>query len=421
MKRVLSIIILLMILFFGGQWLVTYLKKSHEVDYEYVVDDITFAVKEKYSKALDNQYYFEISSDKGTFTYAVPNLYQKKKKIISDIKVAKNDQMLCIYPIFEKENSTHNIECSMNGVTYGYQAVKNDRFVQEFVEELKKESIMVEAFNGEKQENMKVGQSTVYSSNILENDQIIFYNYRGVDILSLKNNRQLTFFPWDKYENQHGILVDHYYLVPIYRSEKVFDFTTLRVFDITSSNISNIDFPDTVSMSTYINGVEDNKVYYFDKDHMVQYEVNIGNKSVRVVGNESLGGQYYNGKEWETLNIRDFITTEKKFSKSYSNIELLKQENIVEVFESSSAYYYYTNTGEFYRIYKAFDEDATYLFKANNPNNVSLYEDTLYYVVGDTLYYYQENIGQRKILSNNELLYNKLNRVSVYKSEDIEE
>ena len=63
MKKVLSIIILLMILFFGGQWLITYLKKSHEVHYEYVVDDITFNIKEKYDKSLDDQYYLELSSD----------------------------------------------------------------------------------------------------------------------------------------------------------------------------------------------------------------------------------------------------------------------------------------------------------------------------------------------------------------------
>ncbi len=421
MKKVLSIIILLMILFFGGQWLITYLKKSHEVHYEYVVDDITFNIKEKYDKSLDDQYYLELSSDKGTFTYAVPNLYQKKKNIVKEIKVAKNDQMLCVYPVLEKESFTHNIECSVQGVTYGYQAVKDNDLVKKFVEDLKKESIAVEAFHEEKGENSKVGQSIVYANNILENDRIVFYNYRGVDVFSLKNNRQLTFFPWDKYENQHGILVDHYYLVPIYQSERVFDFTELRVFDITNSDISNITFPDTVSMNTYINGVEDGKVYYFDKDHMVQYEVNINNRSVRVVGNESLDGQYYNGEKWETLNIRDFVTTEKKFTKDYSDIELLKQESIVQIFESASSYYYYTNTGEFYRIYKAFPKNATFLFKVSNPNNVNLYGDTLYYVVGNTLYYYQENTSQRRILSNNEFLYNKMNRVAVYKSEDVEE
>lgn len=421
MKKILSIIILLMILFFGGQWLITYLKKSHEIHYEYVVDDITFNIKEKYDKSLKNQYYFEISSNQGTFTYTAPNLYQKKKKVISEIKIAKNNQMLCVYPVLEKENFTHNIECSVDGVTYGYQAVKDDSLVQKFVEDLKKESIIVDAFNEENDENVKIEQSTVYSSNILENDQIIFYNYSGIDVLSLKKQSEITFFPWDKYENQHGILVDNYYLVPSYQSEKVFDFTELRVFNITNSAIFNIKFPDTVSMNTYINGVVDNKVYYFDKDHMIQYEVHLNNRSVRVVGNESLGGQYYDGKKWETLNIRDFVTTEKKFSKDYSDIDVLKQESIVNIFESSIAYYYYTNTGEFYRIYKAFPLDTTYLFKVNNPNNVSLSEDTLYYVVGDTLYYYQENTGQRKILSNNELLYNKINRVAVYKKNEIEE
>jgi len=48
--RIISISILLMILFFGGQWIVTHFKESHEITYDFVADGTTFQVKENYQE-----------------------------------------------------------------------------------------------------------------------------------------------------------------------------------------------------------------------------------------------------------------------------------------------------------------------------------------------------------------------------------
>lgn len=413
-RRMIAISLLLMILFFGSQWLVTYLKVQHEIEYDFVTGQTTFQVKETYQKNFGNQYYVEISLGDKVFDYIFPNLFQKKKKIISDIKMVQRDDLLCIYPVLERESSLHNIECSKNGMLYSYQSLKEDSLVQDFVQKLKKDSINLAAWENDSEESVLAIQSTVFPKNILKEDKITVWYYQGIEVLSSSQQKNFSFIDWDKYENKHGVLVDHYYLLPEYHSDRVYDFSAITVVDINTLDFWKVSFPETVSQNTYINGVVDGKVYYLDKDHIVQYEFNPEKRNVRVVGTKELNAQFYNGK-WETINIYDLVNVEKKFQTNSLEKVDFKRDDIVETLESGGAYYYYTQSGDFYRVLKNFSDRVIFLFHADNPNNVILGGDTLYYISGDTLYYYDEGFGQRKVIRNNEFLYNKLNRVQVYR------
>ncbi len=413
-RRIISISLLLMILFFCDQWLVTYLKERHEIEYDFVVGETTFQVKENYWKEYGDLYHVEISLGNEKFYYTFPNLFQKKKKILVDIKMIQKDDLVCIYPILEKEDSSHNIECSRQGTLYSYQTMRNDPTVQEFVESLKKESLASSGWEVESEEGVFVTQSTAFPKNILDEDKIVVWYYQGIEIISSKEQKNVSLLNWDKYENKHGVLVGKNYLVPAYQSNRVFDFSQITVVDVTSSDFWTVQFPQTVSQNTYINGVVDGKVYYLDKDNVVQYEFNPEKRTVRIVGNQELNAQYYNG-EWETVNIYDLINTEKKFTVNDAGGIDFQREDIVEVLAADGVYYYYTQSGDFYRVLKAFPEKAMFLFHADSPNNVILNRDTLYYISGDTLYYYNEEAGNKRIVKNNEFLYNTMNRIQVYK------
>lgn len=412
--RVISISILLMILFFGGQWIVTHFKESHEIVYDFVADGTTFQVKENYQKKLGDHYYVEISLGKDQFYYEFPNLFQKGKTILSDIKMMKKDNLVCIYPVLEKESSSHNIECSRDGVLYSYQSLKNDPSVQEFVTSLKSNSFTSTSWENESPETTPAVQSVGFLNNISKQDRVIVWYYQGIEIFSSKEAKNIPLLNWDKYENTHGVLVGKYYVVPSYQSNRVFDFTQATVVDVTTTSFFTVDFPQTVSQNTYINGIVDGKVYYLDKDNVVQYELNPEKKSVRIVGNQAVNAQYYDGK-WETVNIYDLVNTEKKFEVDYSKDITLQREDVAQVFESNGVYYYYTQSGDFYRIFKFFPEKSMFLFHADSPNNVVLNTDTLYYISGDTLYSYNEESGIRSLVKNNEFLYNTMNRIQAYK------
>lgn len=416
MRRVLAISILLMLLFFASQWLVTYIKKSHDIIYDFVTEQATFQVNEGYRQELDDSYFVQISTGDFVFDYKFSNLYQKKKKIIADIKMVKNENLMCIYPILEKEDSSYNIECSRDGVLYSYEAVKGDPVVSQFVETLKKESHQSNAWEIESEEGVPSVQSYAYQKNILNKDKIIVWYYKGIEVLTADKVDQVPLLTFDKYENTHGVLVDQYYVLPIYLSDRVFDFEMVTVVDMKTLDFWTIKFPQTVSQNTYVQGVVDGKVYYLDRDHVVQYELNPEKKAVRLIGNQELNAQYYKGNDdWDTVNIYDLVNNQTKFEVDHSEPIDFKRNDIVETLENKGAFYYYTNSGDFYRVLKDFPERAMFLFHAEQPNNVILNQDSLYYISGDTLYRYEEATGRKKLVKNNEFIYNKMNRIQVYK------
>ncbi len=413
-QRIISIILLLMILFFVVQWGVTYLKKSHEIIYDFVTNDETFEIKENYRKDYGDMYYVEISLGDEKFYYTFKNDFQKKKKIISDIKMVKNDQLVCIYPILEKGNHSYDIECSSEKKLYSYESMKNDPTVQEFVQMLKKDHINLNSWEEESDEEIGNEQSTAYQKNILEEDKIIVWYYQGIEIFSSAISKSVPLLDWDKYENKHGVLVGKYYLIPTYQSNVVFDFSKMTIVDVTSSNFWTIDFPQMVSQNTYINGVVDGKVYYLDKDHVIQYELNPEQRSIRTIGNQELDAQYYNGT-WETVNIYDLINNERKFEIAYTKQFDFQRDDIQEIFESNGSFYYYTQSGDFYQVLKFYPNSEMFLFHVDNPSSVIVNQNTIYYIKGDTLYFYKEGYGNRKVVKNNEFLYNPVNRVQIYK------
>lgn len=420
MKRTVSLIALLMILFLGMQLLLTFVKDTHNITYEIISDGKTYGVKEIYQKENGNSYYLELDIEGKVFNYTIPNIFNKKKEIVSEIKTTKMDNLLCVYPVFEKKLTTYNITCEENGTLYSYETVKNNPVVVNFVSSLKAEGFKVTAWDPSVEKTTKGEQSTVYTGNILEEDKILVWIYERIEEHTRKENKTFNSFTYEKYENTHGTLVDHYYIVPEYSSDRVYDFETLLVYDILKHDRDRIRLSKKISQNTYIQGVVDGKVYYLDKDNVIQYEVNPKELTIKEIGNKDLNAKYYNG-EWQEVNIYELVNEEKKFKLAIPEELNAVTNNIVEIFETESTYYYYTATGEFYRVLKGNTEKRILLFQVNNPKEVLLKEDTLYYISGDSLYYYSEEFGHRPILKNNEFLYNSKNRYQVYKQKESKE
>ena len=92
MKRVISLLILLVLLLLMLEWGTTLLKSSHKIEYQVNSSKKTFKVIEEFQKKNDNTYYLEIISDNHTFIYDVTNTFNKQKEIIESIEVyEKND------------------------------------------------------------------------------------------------------------------------------------------------------------------------------------------------------------------------------------------------------------------------------------------------------------------------------------------
>lgn len=409
MKKAISILILFILVLFIGQYLLTCFKKGHEIDYQVSFNDKVFNVHEEYSKELNNNYDIVISNNSEIYYYILPNKYNKQKKIINNFEYYEKDGVSCIYPILLDGKGSY-LQCIKDNKNYSLTALNNS-FINEIKDDLKVKGYTL---NIESDTNKKdvLANSTIYSNNLLENDYITLWNYKGIQIINNSKSNIRNTLNYDKYENNHGYLVDKYYIIPEYLSDKVLEFSKVTIIDIEKNEAKSINLEYTLSSNTYINGIVDNKLYYTDPSNLLQLEINPKKGSSRLIGSKSIGGQLYNGN-WQDANIYDFVNKEIKFSDVPE--ELAKKYNYKEIKESKTSYYFYNSNGEVYQVPKNHLDASILLFKANNLNNFQVVDDTIYYVVDDTLYFFNENSGNIPVLKNNELRYNNSNRISIYR------
>ena len=321
--------------------------------------------------------------------------------------------MMCIYPIFNK-NETTEIVCSKDNKKYSYEsALSINNNIIEFVKNLKLEKILPINWGIEDEPFVK-NNLKIYKDSINENEKIIIWNYNGIRIVSKNLYNEIKTLEKDLYENKLGSLVGKYYVIPDY--ENAYQFKVLSIVNVVDCSTREMPLDDLISSDSYTNGIINKKIYIYDKDNIKQYEIDPINKDYKVVGDTSKNGQFYNGT-WSAINIYDFKNTEIKFVENYASVSQFKDYSISRIFSSPTSFYLLTTDGSMYRFNKDALDDPILLFKENNINELKIVNDNIYYILGDTLYKYSKDLGKKKIISYNEFSYNHENMFDVYISE----
>jgi len=408
MKRAVSILILIFMLFVGFEFFAVYLKDAHEVKYNVYYEDKTFEVLEKYNKELGDTYTLEIKNDNKVFNYILNNTSNKQKEIIEKIEYYEKDNYVCIYPVLENGEGTY-LECNKDNNVYTMSYFSND-WLKSISNDLSDKG-----YNMLKESDItninSLSKNIIYYNNLLDNDYITIWDYKSINIISKEEIKNVHLLSFDKYENKHGYLVGKYYISPIYLSSRVSEFSSVNIVNLETQKVKKIELDNTLSSSTYINGVVDGKLYYTDKSNLIQIEINPDKYSSRLIGNKEIGGQVYNGA-WSDANIYELTTKEVKFKKDNQD---LNKYSYINLSESDSSYYIYTKEGNMYQILKDNIDKKILLFNRKNLNNINVIDDTVYFVENGTLYYYSNSDGIIPILKNNELRYNTNNRVGIYR------
>lgn len=404
MKKIFNFTLVLAILFLVFQFGITIFKSKHSVDYSIKKEDKEIAIHEEYFKDKKvDYYYFELTINKVKFVFDVNNNFNKQKKIIDDVKVYEKDDLMCISPVYIKNNNDPEIVCNINKDQYSYYEVAKNYNISNFID-------VIDNYNLEKHSSsnktVNVGRNKVYEDNMYEDENVLVYNYSYLSKIYKYNDKRINFAKYDIYHNDLGILIDKYYVLPKYENRP--EYISLLIINIETEKIEELDIEERLSTNIYINGVVDNKLYLFDKSNLVQYEIDPKKKTYRITGNQKSNAQYYNAGKWETKNIYDFSRQELTFKYSYP-----VKEKYVEAFETDKFYYYYNNNNEFYKVYKKNLNKPIFLFKFNDMKEVKVSNDCIYFINNNTLYRYDDN-GLKKILTNNEFQYNYENIYSVY-------
>lgn len=405
MKKTISILIIFILLFLIFEFVTNSFKNGHIIKYSIYSNQEKFDVEEEYDKKNGDTYQIKIDYDNNTFIYFFDNTFNKQKNIIKNMIFDKDDNNICIYPVLSNDTNSY-IECISNNQIYSEYSYPNQVFVKNFKQKLLDDKVIT--LDTVTDSTRKSNSSTIYSSNLIEDDYVVLWNYKGIQVISSKMDTIKNVYGFDKYDNKLGVLIDKYYVVPIYNSSKVLEFNSVSIINVISLDVAKVDLGTTLSSSTYINGIVDDKIYYMDPSNVVQVELNPKNKNARIIGNKDINAQMYDGK-WSTINIYDMVNN-KKYFKTNSDVSF----KYTYMDENNNSYYYYDG-GNIYLVSKKYLDKPILLFHQDNLNNFNLVEDTIYYIVNDTVYYFNLNKGIKEIIKNNDLKYNSNNRLNVYR------
>lgn len=403
MKKNIKNILIIFLAIFILELIVLIFKDNHEVNYK-VVGDKTFDVKEVYNKG---DYFFKVSYLDDNYYFDYKNSSYKTKKVLKDVLYYEKNDLKCIFPVLKKEE-TINIFCLKDKLLYIYDYFNND--LQEFVDIIKDKDYNTNKFS-DNSISINIDSSKVYQENILKDTYIYVWKYNGFYSLNNKKLEKIDLFSNDVYLNNLGINLSKYYVIPNY--DEKYEYSKFFVINMENNKVKELKLKKkkTITNDYYINGVVDNKLYIFDVDNLIQYKINPKRLKIVEVGNKKDGGLYYNGKSFDNLNIYDFKEEQRRFKENINIPKEIKEYD--EIFINNENIYYTLNNDFIYYNKKL--NKKIYLFSMEDTSNITLIDNTLYFIKGNTLYYYDIYHGLKKVISYDELLFNKTNRYAVYK------
>lgn len=404
MKKIVGFIITLGLIVFVFQFLITFFKNNHIVDYVLISNENKISVHEEYIKdSKVDYYYFKVNIGDNIFVFDIDNSFNKQKQIVKDIMIYEDlsKDILCISPVYVKNNFDSRVYCSIDKKQYSYNSIKDLYDLSSFTSTLSN----FDNNNYENDTNLN-GVFNHDNSKIGKDEKIIIYKYNYLQIITNVNNNSLSFSKYDVYDNKLGILIDNYYVMPSFDNK--YEYNSFIIINMKDEKKEVITFDKPLSTQLYINGVVDHKLYIFDKSNLNQYEIDPKNKSYRIVGNKDTKGQYYDGSKWFNKNIYDFIGREIKFG-----VNIPIKVEYEGVYETDKFYYYYTVDGNFYKVYKKDINKSIYLFQYDNVKEVKVVNDNVYFISDNALYRFND-YRIDKLVINYEFLYNYKNIYSVY-------
>jgi len=411
MKRVFSFIIVLAFLFFIYQFVVMLFISHHEVVYNIVKDDKNFEIVEIYEKEKDYENYkIKIKEDTNTFYFHNSSKLNKKDKIISNIEYFEKDELYCIYPVIENKSMNSEIVCLKNNKLLTYSALKSmsDYRVDEFVTILKNKNY----------ENLSwINNDTltpyhdkqIYKDNLIDNETIILFNYDSIDYYTKEKIDTINLFRNDRYENDLGVLVNNYYVIPNY--DQRHEFNSIYIINLKDKSKKEFVFSEEISFDSYINGVVDNDIYLFDKDNKVQYKINPKDETIEIVGSIDVLCKYYNGDKFIEMSVGEFVN-KKQIFKEKIDTKILEKYEGYNIYQKGNIYYL-TKGNEVYILYKNYLSNPVLLFK-DDINNITFKDENIYYIKDNLIKRYNPSFGLKNLIIYNELKYNHQNIYDVY-------
>ena len=367
MKK-LRILILLIIVSFSFFLIAYFKKRNYELSYKIK----KYAVTERYIKK-DNKYYVTIKNNKDEYFFIIENDYSRKRKLVNNIKLVKNDNIKCLSITFNGEKQTPS--CKNRDGYISYRTVD---------EEIKKklDSKLFKNYKNEKsKEHKNINVNTLYGKKIL------LWNYHGFYYLSNKKNKEIKLFNNDTYNASLIGQIDEYLILPNY--DESYEYKSFKVLNTENLKEKTLKLNDNLSEDSYILGTNEDSIFYYDRKYHQEFEFVPYKNKYRLVNNYI----YENGKK-----------------KDKSEIYLANND---AEFKYDTTYSYKLIDGNLYRYnkYNSYSEKITNL---NVKEIVKEDNENVYFISDNKLYVYSDKYGDTLLLEYFELNFNYKNIVYIF-------
>lgn len=357
--------------------------KKYQVTYTFQKYKITESFQNK------NEFFFSIQKGKKKWIYTLEKKKKVRKKQIIEIETYQQNQLTCIIPIYQKEESKR-VYCNFNQkqVSVDYLIKTNQEDFAILEKKIKKENGIIprEYHTKKKKDNIKS-----YPKNIIENDIYILWNYKGIYTIEKDGINYISFLEEDMYDNIMATVVGNYYA--LFENRSVNGIQMIYVYDFVKKKKFEYPLKEVLSKDSYINGVHDGYIYITDRKKKRQYRVSIEKKKEEYVDqHETKYISYINGEK-------------KEYSKSdfFMNDQFFTEEWI------KGNYRYSLEENQIYKTYRKDQKFPIFIGEMRDVTEYKIQQNELLLLKEDTLYHYTEDNGLRKVLTSPELKYNYKN------------
>lgn len=361
MKK-LIILISVIIIFFVFFLYMYFLPRNYEKEYELKEVKIT----EIYNKEKEF-YYFNFNYQGKDFEYLVKTSYTTKRNLISDIKIVEEDEMLCLVPQSEYID-TYPLCFNSSEEYISYNLIDFDFSDYQKEYELTKSNF--------KDINI----------NYLNEKTFLIWDYKGFIFINKGQKKEINILKKDCYNLDLVAQINNYILVPDYDSNYTFD--KIYVIDLKNGSVREWELETEIYFDSYIVGTNKKSVYLFDYKNEVEYELRPDKLKMRKVKFKAI----INDK-WQNISLGDFNKKTVFSEKKAYNFELVNNKLYLRYLEGNT------------KILLSQQEVKEIVYIQN---------DTVYYLVGDKLYMYNNYYGEVMLIEYFEWNFNYNNMIYIY-------
>lgn len=421
MKKLLRVLLSLIILYFLLKLGIKHFGNGHTISYKVDKFDVTETLSINNKNEVDN-YYIEIKNKDFEIGVQILNDFGKAKKILTSVKFERINNQICILPIFRGGKILTDIMCLNDNIISNYSSLKGtSNELDNFAHKMKEYGYNLKQYENNLKKYHQIKTLKLFNDNIVNNHFIALNDYRGVKIISYKNElfNEINIFDKDIYDVSLAQGIKNKYVIFNYNNK--YEFTNFYIIDIINNKTKKMKIKDKMSYNSKIIGSVDDSVYIIDYDNKKEYEINTKKESIKEIGNKDIGYKIYNCFKQEEVSSQEILSkdyliptcSEVKTNNDYERIDLVGGSN-------SGYYYYYQNTIDGYKVYRANVQNKKqklYITTLDNIDNIQYSKEYIYYIKNNQINYYSDYTGIRTLMENSEFEFNDSLNYHLYAKE----